>query len=59
MVPALTTNRIPKYEMGCQAAGLLLELIDGIDRNPVVTRMQPSLVVRNSTGTLWATPPLT
>ena len=50
MVPALTTNRIPKYEMGSQAAGLLLDLIDGIDRNPVVIRMQPTLVVRNSTG---------
>ena len=50
MVPALTTNRIPKYEMGSQAAGLLLGLIEGIDRNPVVIRMQPNLVVRNSTG---------
>ena len=50
MVPALTTNRIPKYEMGSQAAGLLLDLIHGIDRNPVVIRMQPSLIVRNSTG---------
>lgn len=50
MVPALTTIRIPKYEMGSQAAGSLLDLIDGIDRNPVIIRMQPSLVVRNSTG---------
>lgn len=50
MVPALTTNRIPKYEMGYQAASLLLDLIDGIDRIPVIIRMQPNLVVRNSTG---------
>ena len=50
MVPALTTNRIPKYEMGSQAAGLLLDLIAGTERNPVVIRMQPNLIVRNSTG---------
>ncbi len=50
MVPALTTIRIPKYEMGSQAAGLLVDLMDGSDRNPVVIRMQPDLVVRSSTG---------
>ena len=52
MVPALTTNRIPKYEMGSQAAGLLLNLIAGIVGNPVVIRMQPKLIVRNSTGSV-------
>lgn len=57
MVPALTTNRIPKYEMGSQAAGLLLELINGIGRDPVVIRMQPNLIVRHSTGPAWATQP--
>ena len=50
MVPALTTNRIPTYEMGSQAAASLLELIDGNVRNPVVIRMQPKLIVRGSTG---------
>jgi LacI family transcriptional regulator len=50
MVPALTTNRIPTYEMGSQAAASLLELIDGSVRNPVVIRMQPKLIVRGSTG---------
>ena len=50
MVPALTTNRIPKYEMGSQAGGLLLDLIGGVGRDPVVIRMQPNLIVRNSTG---------
>jgi len=48
MVPALTTNRIPKYEMGSQATTLLLELIDGSERNPVLIRMQPKLIIRNS-----------
>jgi LacI family transcriptional regulator len=50
MVPALTTIRIPKYEMGSQAAGLLLAMMDGTEQNPVVIRMQPNLVERNSTG---------
>jgi LacI family transcriptional regulator len=57
MVPALTTNRIPKYEMGAQAAGMLLALIDGVGRDPVVIRMQPNLIVRNSTGPVRATQP--
>jgi LacI family transcriptional regulator len=59
MVPALTTIRIPKYEMGSQAAGLLLELIDQGDRHPVVIRMQPNLVVRSSTAVAVPRKPLT
>jgi len=52
MVPSLTTINIPKYEMGAQGAQSLLELIDGSERNPVVIRMQPKLVVRKSTARL-------
>jgi LacI family transcriptional regulator len=50
MSPALTTVLVPKYEMGCQATKTLLEIIDGEDKAPVVLRMQPRLVIRNSTA---------
>lgn len=50
MDPALTTVYVPKYEMGSQATKALLEMVGGEDRNPVVLKMQPSLVVRNSTA---------
>lgn len=52
MNPALTTISIPKYEMGAQAASILLDEIDGTARDPMVLRMQPKLVVRNSTAPL-------
>jgi LacI family transcriptional regulator len=48
MSPALTTVRVPKYEMGAQAARTLLEMIDGTSNSPVVLRMQPQLIVRDS-----------
>jgi LacI family transcriptional regulator len=50
MNPALTTVSLPKYEMGSQATKTLLELVDGEDKVPVVLRMQPRLVIRNSTA---------
>ncbi len=50
MVPALTTVKIPKYEMGSQATSILFDSIDGKDRDPLVIRLQPSLIVRDSTG---------
>lgn len=50
MSPALTTVQVPKYEMGSQAAKTLLDLIGGENMAPVVLRMQPRLVVRNSTA---------
>jgi len=50
MSPALTTVLVPKYEMGCQATKTLLGIIDGEDKAPVVLRMQPRLIVRNSTA---------
>ena len=50
MSPALTTVQVPKYEMGSQATKTLLDVIAGDDPEPVVMRMQPKLVVRNSTA---------
>ncbi len=50
MMPPLTTNHIPKYQMGCQATSMLIEKINNESVEPVVLRMQPRLVVRKSTG---------
>lgn len=50
MNPALTTVSIPKYEMGDQAAKVLMELISGERQQSMVMRMQPRLVVRSSTA---------
>lgn len=49
MNPALTTVSIPKYEMGSQAAKILFDIIDTANKEPVVLKMQPRLVIRNST----------
>lgn len=48
--PALTTVRVPTEDVGRQAASLLLELIEG--REPTVrhVRVEPRLVVRESTA---------
>lgn len=50
MNPALTTVLVPKYEMGSQATKTLLEMISGESQGPVVLKMQPRLVIRNSTA---------
>lgn len=50
MSPALTTVLVPKYEMGSQATKTLLEMVGGEAKAPVVLRMQPRLVIRNSTA---------
>jgi len=50
MSPALTTVLVPKYEMGAQATKTLLAMISGENKEPVVLRMQPRLVTRNSTA---------
>lgn len=50
MVPALTTIHTPMYKMGCQSATTLFEVINGYSDDPVVLRMQPRLVVRDSTA---------
>jgi LacI family transcriptional regulator len=49
--PALTTVRIPQYEIGQEAAHLLLEQIDhGADRLAKQILMPASLTIRASTG---------
>jgi LacI family transcriptional regulator len=49
--PALTTVRIPQYDIGAEAARLLLEQIDnGADRPAKQILMPTSLTVRSSTG---------
>jgi LacI family transcriptional regulator len=50
MTPALTTVQVPKYEMGSQATKTLLEIIGGEAKEAVVLRMQPRLIIRNSTA---------
>jgi len=50
MSPALTSVAIPKYEMGGQAAKVLMELINGEREQPMTMRMQPRLAVRGSTA---------
>jgi DNA-binding LacI/PurR family transcriptional regulator len=49
MSPALTTIKVPKYDMGSQACKTLLDLIGGADLVPAVSEVQPQLVVRDST----------
>ena len=53
MSPALTTVSVPKYEMGSQATKTLLAMIGGESNGPAVLRMQPRLVVRNSTAVAY------
>jgi len=50
MSPALTTVSIPTYEMGAQAASMLLEAIGGTNKSPVILKMQPKMIVRDSTA---------
>ena len=50
MSPALTTIKVPKYEMGSQACKTLLDLIGGAKLTPTVSEVQPRLVVRDSTA---------
>jgi len=50
MNPALTTVLLPKYEMGAHATKTLLDIIGGESNGPVVLKMRPELVIRNSTA---------
>jgi LacI family transcriptional regulator len=50
MRPALTTVAIPHYEIGGEAARLLLDTLDEPERHPRSVLMAPSLVVRASTA---------
>jgi LacI family transcriptional regulator len=48
--PPLTTIHIPHYEIGKAAAELMLERLQDGDSQPRDIRLEPSLVVRGSTG---------
>jgi LacI family transcriptional regulator len=48
--PKLTTVELPKYQLGYQAAELLLERIAGKRGKGVVRKLQPELRVRESCG---------
>lgn len=50
MNPPMSTVSIPHYELGSEAARLLLDTIDDPDRLPRSVLLAPSLVVRASTG---------
>ena len=50
MNPALTTVKVPKYQMGAQATKVLLGLIEGEDSAENVMQMQPRLIIRDSTA---------
>jgi LacI family transcriptional regulator len=48
--PPLTTVRVPHYELGATAAGLMLEQLRGTDVPPRQLLLAPELVVRGSTA---------
>jgi LacI family transcriptional regulator, galactose operon repressor len=50
MRPPLTTVSIPHYQLGSEAARLLLDAIEEPDRTPRSILLAPSLVVRSSTA---------
>ncbi|SEI13999.1 transcriptional regulator, LacI family [Halobacillus karajensis] len=47
--PSLTVVDQPAYEMGVEAANLILDRIHSIGKKPVQTVLQPTLIKRNST----------
>jgi LacI family transcriptional regulator len=48
--PAMTTVRIPHYDIGAEAARLLLEVLNDPQRHPRSLLLPLTLTVRNSTG---------
>jgi LacI family transcriptional regulator len=48
--PPLTTIHIPHYEIGKAAARLMLERLQDADTPPGEVRLEPRLVVRESTA---------
>ena len=50
MRPPLTTIALPHYEIGAEAARMLLEVIDTPDRPPRSVLLPTSLVIRQSTA---------
>jgi LacI family transcriptional regulator len=52
LTPALTTIRLPGYEVGRLAAELVVSLIEDPEQPPTTVTLEPELVVRESTSTL-------
>lgn len=50
LAPALTTIRVPRHEMGANAARLLLDQIHGVKNGTIHIVLAPELVVRGSTA---------
>src|SRR5260370_24175277 len=50
MHPRLTTVRQPTYEIGQKAAQLLFERLEKRDAAPQIVRLQPQLIIRESSG---------
>jgi LacI family transcriptional regulator len=48
--PPMTTVAFPHYQLGTEAAGLLLERLSGSEKPPTVLYLTPELVVRGSTA---------
>jgi LacI family transcriptional regulator len=48
--PPLTTVRMPNFEMGAAAVGLLLEAIDGQGQRDLMIETPPEVIVRRSTA---------
>lgn len=48
--PPLTTVRMPNFQMGAEAVGLLLEAIDGQDQRDLMIETPPEVIVRGSTA---------
>jgi LacI family transcriptional regulator len=48
--PPLTTVRVPHYELGATAAGLMLEQLQEVDAPPRQLLLAPELVIRGSTA---------
>ena len=48
--PPLTTVRVPHYELGATAAGLMLEQLQEIDAPARQLRLAPELIIRESTA---------
>jgi len=48
--PRLTTVDLPKYEVGAEAMRILLERMNGSSARPIVKKLAPRLIVRESCG---------
>lgn len=48
--PRLTTVDLPKYEVGVEATRILLDRINGASGPPIIKKLTPRLIVRESCG---------